>query len=101
MDSFGKFCFAIIILTISTIIAGFVFLTLWKWFVIPPFHLPAISLTQAIGLMFTLRFLKGMKKDDGKKDMEETIKDLKEDFKSLIVYTGLVLVIGWIIFQFT
>lgn len=38
----------------ASILRGYAFSILWGWFIVPTFHLPAISVPLAIGIMITL-----------------------------------------------
>lgn len=98
MESLGKICFAIIIIFLSSIIGGFVFMTLWKWFVVSTFNLPVISLAKAIGLMLFINYLKP-KLEDKDEDIS-TVDKLGKSFIKIITFALFILGLGWTIFQF-
>jgi hypothetical protein len=96
MEHFGKFCLGVLILFLSAIVSGFVFMTLWGWFIIPKFTLPDVNLAESIGLMIFVSFLK-YKSKDGTKDDKPFVKDILESFAKQIVLGSFVLLFGWII----
>jgi hypothetical protein len=55
METFGKITLGIIFIVLSTIFGGFVFAKFWAWFIIPIFALPALTITQAIGVTMVTR----------------------------------------------
>lgn len=42
--------FAIIVAIGNTLLASFIFVDLWRWFVMPVFHLPPLTLAQSVGV---------------------------------------------------
>lgn len=42
---------------LATVLNGMAFRTLWAWFVIPIFHLPSLTIAQAIGVSMVVSFL--------------------------------------------
>ena len=70
-------CFGISIILIVSIVLGamlngWVFSILWKWFVIPIFNLPALTVVQSIGLGMVVAMFNGKDKfsSDKKSDQE-------------------------------
>ena len=53
------FAVAIVAVTsaLTSIWGGFVLTKLWIWFIVPVFHLPALTLVPAIGLCFVVSYL--------------------------------------------
>lgn len=98
MESFGKFCSALIILFLATIIDGFMYMQLWKWFIAPTFQMTELKLAQAIGLSLFVGFIKVVKpaKDADDKFIEKVI----YAFIQRIALSAFVLLIGKIITLF-
>ena len=49
-----KFLGLILIDTVIYAWNGFVFSLLWKWFAVPTFHLPLLTISQSIGVMMLI-----------------------------------------------
>lgn len=98
MENFGKFCLMLIILTLSVFIGGFIFIKLYEWFIIPVFHLPQPTFTQALGIMLFIGYLKGTSKKDTEND--KSIEDYIEDCIKSMVLAVFVLGLGYLIYQF-
>ena len=98
METFGKICFTLISMVITTIITGYVFQTLWEWFIVPTFTMQSLTLVQAIGISFFINYLKMNldKKDDKEFSMELVFKSLAMS----IVMSLFVFGIGWTITLF-
>jgi len=97
MESFGKFCYAMILLVLTTMIGGYVFLKLYEWFVVTTFHAPAITITQAIGLMLFIGYIKPKSTTKGEKF---DAKKFTVWFIEMVGMAALVLGIGYLIVQF-
>lgn len=74
---------------------GFVFVQLWRWFVVPAFGLPAINIPTAIGIGILIRLLTystpNQQDDDFKKAMARTT-------AYAFVPSAVYLVIGWVVY---
>ena len=98
METFGKVCFTLITMIITALIGGFVFQTLWGWFIVPTFAMPQLTLIQAIGTSFFISYLKmnlGKKNDD-----EFSIEFVFKALVMSIVMALFVLGLGWVITLF-
>jgi hypothetical protein len=77
MENFGKICFIVKSMIITTILGGFIFSLLWLWFVVPVFHLQILTIAQAIGLSFFISYIKlnpnNKSNDNDKKEFFLTI----------------------------
>ena len=71
---------------------GYVLSILWKWFMVPLFHLPALNIPFAMGLALIV-FLLTQRSSYIVTPIEERIKNLIYSF----VYPGVALLAGWII----
>lgn len=80
---------------ISTAWSGYVLSILWGWFVVPVFHLPGLSIAQAVGLAIVV----GMVTRDLNVKREE--QDAMSAFAVPLLYNLLMLGIGWVVHQFT
>jgi len=95
MENFGKLCYGAIILFLSAIIGGYIFMTMWAWFIAPAFNLPYLTLIQSIGVGFFVNYLKGR----GSSEKTE-INDLTQQFILSTIYSLIVLFLGWVIHLF-
>lgn len=98
METFGKVCFTLITMVITTLIGGFVFQTLWGWFIVPTFTMQPMTLIQAIGISCFISYIKMNlgKKNDDEFSMEFVLKVLVMS----VVMALLILGFGWIITLF-
>lgn len=98
METFGKVCFTLITMFITALIGGFVFQTLWGWFIVPTFTMQPLTLIQAIGTSFFINYLKMnlAKKSDDEFSMEFVFKALAMSVVTALFVLGL----GWIITLF-
>lgn len=80
---------------ISTAWSGYVLSILWGWFIVPVFHLPALSIAQAVGMAIVI----GMVTRDLNVKRED--QDMASAISVPLVYNLLMLVIGWVVHQFT
>jgi hypothetical protein len=98
METFGKVCFTLITMVITALIGGFVFQTLWGWFIVPTFTMQPMTLIQAIGTSFFINYLKmnlGKKSDD-----EFSMKFVLKALVMSVVMALFVLGLGWVITLF-
>src|SRR3954465_13392868 len=51
------FVIAMVVIVLSTIYSGFVLSILWAWFMVKTFALPALTISQALGVSIVVRFL--------------------------------------------
>ena len=100
MEFFGKMCFTVIALIISTIVGGYVFLQMWMWFILPVFKLPNLSMIDAIGLSFFVDYLK----NNYNKKSDETEKDISKialkGILTTIIWSVIILGLGYLLTLF-
>lgn len=98
METFGKICFTLTTMIITTLISGFVFQTLWGWFIVPTFTMQPMTLIQAIGISFFINYIKMnlSEKNDDEFSMEFVLKILLMSVAMALFNLGL----GWIITLF-
>lgn len=77
------------IAAVLAICSGFTLSILWGWFMVPVFHLPELSIPQAIGISVVIHFLTN--KDAGRKD------DREVSLPQILFYYPGVLLLGWLI----
>lgn len=51
------FLFEILLSAFGTVFGGFVFATMWGWFISPTFGLAGLSIVKAIGVILVVRYL--------------------------------------------
>jgi hypothetical protein len=89
------------LLALASILNGWVLVWLWRWFIIPTFHLSDLSMAYAIGIALTITFLARQvehckHKDEDKGTGYQTVVALGE----IVLRPLLALCIGWIVHQF-
>ena len=79
---------------VAVIFEGFVLSILWKWFVVPVFGAPVLTITYAIGLALIVGML------TAKARKQEHAPELVEVLSQGLVTPLVFLVIGWIVKAF-
>ena len=97
MKEFGKFCLRLILMIVSTIFSGYVFLQLYNWFILIPFHAPIINLAQAIGLKLIISYTQVFPKPS---EIETTMKSIIYDSYVFNITVALIWGIAYIITLF-
>ena len=100
MENFGKFIAILLTMVINPIIRGYVFISLWSWFIVTTFDLNPLRLVEGIGLMFVFGYLTIKLNTDEEKKDTSLIEKLLTHTLSQIVYAGMILLFGYILFQF-
>jgi len=95
MEKFGKFIWNIIVMVIKLIIIGFTFMKLWIWFIVPIFDLPDINIFAAVGLTMVIRY--PLTTIPSKKRLEEFNSEKVHNFSILVVLSGFMLLIGYLV----
>jgi len=96
MEQFGKFCLGVIIMILSALIGGWVFMKLWEWFIVYAFNAHKLDLIQSIGVSFFIGYLK-WKKDDKE---SEGIEKVAMKFLQTLIYMAVFFGLAWIITLF-
>lgn len=99
----GVVALASVILLISSLINGWVLSLLWAWFLVPTFHLPYLTLVQAIGLMLTVKVVTHRFNTDS--DLDEGIetyvgKAIGSAISYVFIYPLLELLFAWVVHFF-
>lgn len=76
---------------------GFVLKTLWNWFMVPQFGLPALGIASAISISIVLSMF--MSRTPEKSD-EEISERVTRAFSHAVVHAVFALAAGWITLQF-
>ena len=99
MENFGKFMTILLSMTINPIIRGYVFLTMWGWFIVPTFNTNPLRMVEAIGIMFIVSYLT-LKIDKDKDNDKGFVERMIYATVMQLVYSGLVLGVAWVASQF-
>ncbi len=103
----GGFVGVVGLIVVSSLLRGYVLSILWGWFMVPIFHLPVLSVMQAIGIALTISYLiqqtnffnqlKQEQEQDKKKKLRESMKIVTF---TTIIYPLIALLIGYIVHKF-
>lgn len=98
METFGKFCFGMLMVIISALLGGFVFMKLWEWFVVYTFKVDPLSMAQSVGLLIVWSFLTHKHKKTNPESIDFSY--FAEKFVIILVSAGMFLGIGYLITLF-
>jgi hypothetical protein len=92
----AEFVLTTIFAVIAAPMSGWVFSIMWAWFVMPIFHLPALTIPQAIGIMFTVGMLtkQNIDVESPKRDKTER---LIRTFALAVIAPLFTLLLAWIV----
>ena len=106
--TFGGILFLSLIAAIvfgGAVLSGWILTILWGWFAVETFHLPALTIAQALGISLIVRFLtlnpnikdimEGMEEDS-----EERTKKAATGVGVAIGFPLMALAVGWIVHLF-
>lgn len=96
MKNFGIIMYMLLTIIVGMFIGGFIISKLWGWFIVPTFGLNYLTILQAIGISLFVSLFKTQKKS--KKEFD--IMNYTEQFFQVLVYSGLILFISWIVSMF-
>ena len=88
---------------LSSIVRGYVFSTLWGWFMVPIFNLPPINIPLAIGIYLIIILVTSHLKTDYSNSSSSTqgfAEKVGESFGTIVLYPFFILFLGWIIHLF-
>lgn len=89
----------VVLLIFSSIFNGYALSVLWGWFVVPTFHLPTLSLVQAIGLAMILTYLT-YQHVDAKKGDESFGEMMAKAFPLTLIRPSFALLFGYVLHKF-
>lgn len=93
-------CFSLIVLAfVGVVFSGYVISTLWSWFVVNLFDIPALSIPYAIGLTSLVSMFQPITKPE-KNESDDVFKIVAEAWAKVLFKPALALLIGWITYQF-
>lgn len=101
---FGLIVFTLLAVVVGTIANGWALSTLWGWFIVPLFGLPALSIPYALGISTIAGFLlpaNNTSKSDNKSNGDKELSTLFAELIALVVLRpAFAVLMGWIILQF-
>lgn len=83
------------VLALSSLWSGYVLTIIWKWFMVPAFGLPALSIPMAIGLIVTAHCIQ--KPPEPTTRETEPLAILKDGLSRLFLYPLISLLVGWVV----
>lgn len=78
---------------LEVLLRGYTVSKLWLWFVVAPFHVPAVSLVQAIGLCLVVSVFKYRHAEPVKSEKSATLRCV-ESFLAAVLFHGFALLLG-------
>lgn len=88
MENFGKFCFIVLGVLITSIYGGFVFSKLWLWVMVEHFSFKELTIYQCIGVMILIgSFVKTSQKNEEDKTKSGWEKLVLAVLESLVKYS--------------
>ena len=95
----GLIALFVIVIPASVIMNGWVLSIMWRWFIVPFFHLPELTIAYAVGISMVISLFK-----DKSSVSQNNEKSLSEKIISAFVYAFILpllsLGFGWIVLQF-
>jgi hypothetical protein len=95
MKVIGYITTFLVTIVLANIWSGYALSILWKWFIVPPFGAPQLTIGYAIGLALIWRFLE---RDEYRPESEDSFG--KKLFSAVIKATvkpALFLMLGWVV----
>jgi hypothetical protein len=99
MKTLGYIIVLIVVSILSTLWNGYVLSALWRWFIVPAFSAPALSLGFAIGVALVVNYLTNHTKIDAESD-KSWGKLLLDGALLGAIKPALALLFGWIVTLF-
>lgn len=100
MNSLAKFVGGFVLIVFSLVfgafITGFTFSWLWLWFAVPLFSLPVLSVWQAAGVAIVVRYIAIPIKKDKSVTPENSFSKLGESIALSVIYSVIVLGLGYL-----
>jgi hypothetical protein len=101
MGSLLSFLGYIVLIVAETCYCGFALKVLWKWFVVPTFNLPVLSLAPAIGLAMVVGYLTKQSHWPTAEELEKSNSERAlEGTLMAIIKPSFALLFGWVVHQF-
>lgn len=99
MKNLGKLMAVLLLIVLSPLIQGFVFMKLWNWFAVPIFELNTLNLIEAIGLAYLIGYVR-YKADDSPQEKGLPGEIFIKAILHLIIPSVIFLFLGWIVQSF-
>ena len=99
MKIIGYITTVLVTAVLSTLWNGYVLSVLWRWFVVPPFGAPALSIGYAIGIALVVGHLT-QPHEPPKTDEKEWKELFAKSVASAAVKPAIALFVGWIVTLF-
>jgi len=100
METLGKLIVTLSFMVGGTLLRGYVFVKLWRWFIVPTFDLNPLRIVEAIGLSMVVGFLVAKKRDFEPEEDKDFMTLLLKGIFWLVGFYGFMLLFGWIISSF-
>ena len=99
LKAFGAVALVVTAVVVGVTVRGWVLATMWVWFIVPIFHLPSLTIPQAIGVSMVLALLT---KDTASNadDKKSTAEKWAHAGATILVAPVVTLGLGWIVLQF-
>lgn len=99
MEAFGKLCFNLLLLAVTTIFSGFIMMKMYGLLVIPIFHTPLYTLTQFIAISTFWTFL-GLRFKRKKNEPGRTPEEQFTEFLEWVILMLFFWLMAYIIYGF-
>ena len=99
LTALGALTLVVTAVVVGVTVRGWVLATMWVWFIVPIFHLPPLTIPQAIGVSMVLALLT---KDttSNAADTRSTTEKWAHAGATILVAPVVTLGLGWIVLQF-
>lgn len=99
METLGKVIFGLFGFVFTFVLEGITISTLWGWFIVTQFHLPALSIPSAIGIGAVVSYMTHQNIKEFPDD-DTAFTKMTKSFGRSILMAVVYLAVGWVIFQF-
>jgi len=96
MAVFGGFVYAVLLMVFGSIYGGYALTILWKWFVVPIFHTPELSIPSAIGIALVVNYLT-KHTSDCKKEEKSFSTRMVEGTVEVLLKPSFAILMGWVV----
>jgi hypothetical protein len=100
MVAFFSLIGMVLLSAVSVVWHGYVFSTLWAWFIVPAFGLPLLSYAMAMGVVLIISFATFHRVVVPTDPDQDKLDAMAETIAHIIVYPTIVLAMGWCIKYF-
>lgn len=95
----GGFLLMVAVMVITALVNGFTLATLWAWFIIPTFGLPALGIASAIGLAMVVSFLT-YQYSSKKEESDGFVEDMLKALMMSLVRAAITLAVAFVVHLF-